>query len=414
MKKYLFIASLLYTVGGYSQNSNSPYSIIGIGDIENNFYNRTSGMANTGYAYRNDRYMINNNPASYTALQQQFFAIELSGRAQFINYAGTPVNAQSNSSKDFAIKRLAVGTKINKHWASGIGLAPFSTANYGFSATKPITGSPVQLPATYDGNGSVNQVYWNNAVEVFKHFSLGVQASYLFGSLNQTENLFTSELQESLTTTRQVFLRNFYFTYGAQYYLPINKHWDAVVGGTFSNKTKLASEATVTVTDNNGQLLSSVITKDDYFKLPNSTGVGLSLTKDKKYTWTADYKYQNWTATNFSGPGYSLQDVNRGSVGFEVANKKQVFNNYFERSYFQAGAYFGTSYLSINGEQLKEMGVTFGYGFTSLRNPLAGHIVLEIGQRGTEKNGLIKERFVNIGFTVSYRDFWFTKGRKYN
>ncbi|MBS1562878.1 MAG: hypothetical protein JST39_00760, partial [Bacteroidetes bacterium] len=202
MKKYLLIASLSVSVGAYSQNTNSPYSVIGIGDIENNFYNRTSGMANTGYSYRNDRFIINNNPASYTALQRQYFNIELGGRAQFISYSGTPISAGTNSgSKDLAIKRLAVGTKINKWWASGVGLAPFSTTSYGFSYTKTIVGSTVGIPATVDGNGSVNQVYWNNAFEPIKHLSVGVTTSYLFGSLNQTENLFTSQLQESLTTT---------------------------------------------------------------------------------------------------------------------------------------------------------------------------------------------------------------------
>ena len=210
MKKYLSIAALLFSAGAYSQNSNSPYSVVGIGDIENNFYNRTSGLANTGLAYRNDRFMINNNPAAYTALQPQFFAIELSGRAQFISYFDTPVNVLKNSSKDLAIKRLAVGTKINKRWASGVGLAPFSTANYGFSSVKTISGSSVNIPATYDGNGSINQVYWNNAVEITKHFSVGVQSSYLFGSLNQVENLFYSDLSTALTTTRQAYLRNFY------------------------------------------------------------------------------------------------------------------------------------------------------------------------------------------------------------
>ena len=423
MKKYLLIASLFCSVGVYSQNTNSPYSVIGIGDIENSFYNRTSGMANTGYAYRNDRYLINNNPASYTALQRQFFNIEMSGRAQFVNYSGTPVATGANSNKDFAIKRLTVGTKVNKWWGTSLGLAPFSTASYGFSYTKNIVGSSVGLPATVDGNGSVNQVYWSNAFEPIKHFSLGVQASYLFGSLNQTENLFTSQLQESLTTTNQNYVRNFFFTYGAQFYHPVAKDWDIALGGTFSNKTNLSTESTITVTDNNGQTLSTNIVKDDIFRLPHTMTGGLSLShtkkidnvNTKKYTWLADYKYQDWSSTHFSGAGFSLQDVQRLSAGFEVANDLQAYNTSFEKNYFQAGLYYGTSYLSINTQQLTEMGVTFGYGFTAKRFPsLAGHVMLEVGQRGTEKNNLIKERFVNIGFTVSYRDLWYTKGRKYN
>src|SRR6266702_8957236 len=102
MKKYFFIVSLFFSAGVYSQNNNSPYSIVGIGDIEDSYYNRTSGLSSTGLAYRNDRYMINNNPASYTALTRQFFNVELSGNAQFISYYGTPITATANSSKDFA------------------------------------------------------------------------------------------------------------------------------------------------------------------------------------------------------------------------------------------------------------------------------------------------------------------------
>ena len=81
----------------HSQTTNSPYSILGIGDIDNDFYNRTSGMANTGQAYRSDRFLISNNPASYTALQQQFFSFELSAKGQFVNYSGTPLNGSSAS-----------------------------------------------------------------------------------------------------------------------------------------------------------------------------------------------------------------------------------------------------------------------------------------------------------------------------
>ncbi len=413
MKQYLFIACLLFSAGVYSQNNNSPYSIVGIGDIENSFYNRTSGLANTGVAYRNDRYMINNNPASYTALQQQFFNIEMAGNAQFITYFGTPVSALANSSKDFAIKRLSIGTKITKRWSSGLGISPFSTSNYGFSAQKPIQGSSILLPATYDGNGSINQAYWNNAYEVTKHFSVGIMTSYLFGSLNQTENLFTADLATSLTTTRQIYLSNFYFNYGAQYYAPISKHLDLTVGATYANKTNLSAEYGVTVTDNTGQVLNNQITKNTFFELPDSYAGGITLAKDKKYIWTADYKHQAWTNTNVVGSGFSLQNSNRISGGFEKVNRKQIYNNNFEKSYIQFGAYYGTSYLDISGIQLQEAGVTFGYGFTSLKTPLAGHIVFELGQRGTEKNSLVKELFFNIGFTASYRDFWLTKGRKY-
>ncbi|MEO6315196.1 MAG: hypothetical protein ABIU63_08120 [Chitinophagaceae bacterium] len=415
--KFLFVC--LFSLGSlgklYSQNTNSPYSILGIGDLETNFYNRTSGMANTGLAYRNDRYLINNNPASYTALQQQFFSFELSGRGQFINYKGDPLDGTSASGKDFAIKRLSIATKINKCWGSSAGIMPYSSANYQFNTIKNIQGTNASVPVTYDGSGGVNQVYWGNAFQLIKHLSVGINAAYLFGSLTQTENLVTADLATTLTTTRQVFLKNFKFTYGAQYYLPVNKKWDVNIGAVYSPAGNLASDASVVVTDNSTQLSSNADnTAATSFRLPNASGIGFSLTKNKKYTLTGDYNYQAWSATNYAGINYSLKNSSRASLGFEVSNKKSFFNSgIFERNYLQAGIYYGTSYLNIKGQQLKERGFTLGYGLNSKRNLLGLSIGLDVGQRGTEQAGLIKENYVNFTFTVSYRDFWRTKGTKY-
>jgi hypothetical protein len=416
MKKIYYIVFLLISCKAWCQNNNSPFSVIGIGDIETNYYNRTSGLANTGLAYRSDRYLINNNPASYSALTPQFFNFELAGRAQFVTYTGDPLNGTSNSSKDFAIKRLAIGTKVTKWWGSSAGLMPFSSSNYGFTSVKNIQGSfSSPIPVQYDGNGGVNQIYWGNGFNISKHFSVGVNASYLFGSLTQTETLFTVEdLQTSLVTTRQLFLRKLYLTYGAQYFFNINKNWDVALGGTYSKKTNLATQNTLQVTDNGASILNNAVEQDGTFKLPGATGAGFRITKNKKYSFSADYQYQPWSNTNYSGNNYILQNSSRVSAGFEVSNKKQVFNTLYEKSFFLAGAYYGNSYLNVNGKQINDMGLTIGYGMNSLKNPLGINVSMEIGQRGTQQNGLVKESYVNINFIISYRDFWFTKGKKYN
>ncbi|MEP7279314.1 MAG: hypothetical protein ABI813_11770 [Bacteroidota bacterium] len=399
----------------HSQITSSPYSILGIGDIENNYYNRTGGMANTGQAYRSEKFLINNNPASYTALQQQFFSFELSARGQFINYYGSPLNGSSASDKDFTIKRLSVGTKITKWWGSSAGLMPYSSSNYLFSYPKNIRGTNASVPATVDGNGGINQVYWGNAFQPFKHFSIGIHAAYLFGSLSETESLATENLPTSLATTLQTFYKNFNFTYGAQYYTALSKNWDLSIGGTYTPTHKLAADATITVTNNETQISSTTnLKKNVDFKLPEASGFGFSITKNKKYTLNGDYKYAAWTATNYTGANYSLKNSSRASLGFEISNKTSFFNTLYEKSYLQAGIYYGNSYLDINNHQLKEMGLTLGYGVNSKKNPKLGvSLGLDVGQRGTQQADLIKENYVNFTLTVTYRDLWNTKGAKY-
>jgi hypothetical protein len=83
-KKVFFISGIILVAvhTGFTQNNSSPYSILGIGDIEESYFNRTSGMANTGIAYRNKNYLTHNNPASVSELQEQFFMVEAAARGK--------------------------------------------------------------------------------------------------------------------------------------------------------------------------------------------------------------------------------------------------------------------------------------------------------------------------------------------
>ncbi|MFX8393340.1 hypothetical protein ABTL67_19750, partial [Acinetobacter baumannii] len=59
-----------------AQNNNSPYSIVGIGDIEQSYFDRTTGMASTGVALSSNRFVYTANPAANAALDFHYFSIE--------------------------------------------------------------------------------------------------------------------------------------------------------------------------------------------------------------------------------------------------------------------------------------------------------------------------------------------------
>ena len=134
LRIYLTIVlTVLLTASGYTQTNNQPYSIHAIGDITDNIINRTSGMASTGLAYRNNRYIITNNPASLSAMDNQFFAGEIGVNGQYIDYSGNGVSNTNHQSSDITFKRFSLGTKIFRHWGSAVGLVPYSEENYEYS-----------------------------------------------------------------------------------------------------------------------------------------------------------------------------------------------------------------------------------------------------------------------------------------
>ncbi|MFT3749608.1 MAG: hypothetical protein QM768_14875 [Agriterribacter sp.] len=412
--RYGLIILLMFCAGAntYAQNTSSPYSILGIGDIEESFFNRTSGMANTGIAYRSSYFLISNNPASYSALQDQFFMVEASARGKIVSYYANNLNSTANQTRDFSVNRVSVGIKVNKWWGSSIGLTPFSTSNYAFSGKKVIQGTNLFTYADYEGTGGVNKAYWDNGVRLGKHFSIGVSTSFLFGSLNQKEVLAGTEATSTITTTKNVFLRNLYMSYGAQYFTKVTSKWDLSLGATYANKTDLAAEYNTNITSGT-TTIEDKVTKNDYFRMPNMYGAGLAITKNKKLTMLADYRYQEWASVKYSGSGYSLRNSSRASIGVEYAKLRQVWPVPIEKVFYQAGLFYTDSYLSIRNEQLKDMGVSVGLGFHSKRSTLSYLVGFEYGIRGTKSQNLIQERYGKITLTLSYKDFWYTKGQKY-
>jgi len=413
---FIFILSVSSSHQLLAQGNNSPYSILGIGDLEDNFYNRTSGLSNTGIAYRSGHYLINNNPASYSGLDNQFFAVEMGIRGSVVNYYGQSVTPGQNQSGDITFRRLALGMKLSKHWGSSIGLAPFSTQNYEFSNPYYIAGTVNEIATSlYQGHGGLNKVYWGNSYEFFHHLSLGVEASYIFGTLSQKENLQTPNGATLASTSRDINMSNLFMNYGLQYYGKLGKKWTFSLGGTFANQSDLFASSNITVLNSDSVALKSQELSQYYFRLPNSFGVGFSMTKDQKYTFLGDYKHQAWSDQKYAvdNSNYGLVNSDRYSIGFEISRNKTFYNTKVEKSYFQAGLYYATSYLQVYGKQIDDRGVTAGFGINSFKSPLSYSITLQYGIKGTQDNQLVQQRYANITFAISYRDLWYTKGKMF-
>ena len=414
--KYLSLVLVIILFEGrlFAQNNTSPYSILGIGDIESGMYGKWSGMASTAAALSSNRYLNQLNPASLSKLDDQFFTFEFSGRYKAVSYSQISTGLTNTKSADISMEKLALGIKLTKKWGSGVGLSPFSTSNYSFYSPKTIQGTNYQLNGYYSGSGGLNMVYWSNGYSITKNLRVGIQAAYLFGSLRQNEELSTDVTGSTYTTARNIYMTSPYLNYGLQYNVNLTKKFQLAIGGTYGASAKLNTDYDYTVTNDTTTIVSETSVKGSSYKIPATTMAGIALTYNNKFTFASDYKHQDWSSLHSNGLNYSLVNSDRYSVGVEYAKKLKGLNQNFERYYYQAGFYYNNSYLQVNKEQLKDYGLTLGVGLNSIRNALGISAALQVGSRGTTNNGLIKENYTQMTFTLSYRDFWFTKGRKYD
>ncbi|MBL7742950.1 MAG: hypothetical protein JNN00_05675 [Chitinophagaceae bacterium] len=411
---FIFIVlPAFYSVTTYSQNMNSPYSVYGVGDIDFRAYNRTSGMAGTGLALSSSFYVIDNNPASIAGLPRSFYTVDVATAGKSVQYKGDPISATNSSNKDFWIKRLGLAVKINGSWASSIGIRQFSNINYKFSGNKPVEGSTTTYVTAYEGDGGLNEYYWNNAFLISKHFSAGLRSSVIAGAINQTETISDDALQSVITTKQQDYFGQLRFQAGALYSTALNKKWDISLGGKFIPKIKMVAERTLTVTENGTVLVEDDFIKYGRFYLPNTYAAGIALKKNRKTTFAFDYNYEDWSSLKIKEAGWQLVSSHRFSGGVEFSKQQYVANQLFEKRYFQVGAFLNNSYLQIRNQPVTEFGFTAGMG-GAINNSLLYTIAVEAGSRGTTQAKLIKENYVQLTLGFSYRDFLFSKGRKYN
>ena len=399
-----------------AQTNNSPYSIIGIGDMEDSYFDRTNGLANTGIAYRQGRSLICANPASYSGLDNQYFIGDIGIRAKYVQYTGNAVDPSNNTSTDITFRRFAIGTKIFKHLGTSMGLMPLTSENFEFHAPQAILGTINETAnAYYQGYGGINRVYWTNSYEFFHHVSIGVNSSYLFGSISQKTILQNPSVSTAyVSTNKGTYYTGLYFDYGVQFFGSLGKSMDFTLGATFAPKTMLNAQQTIVILGIDSSTLKSETLNESLYSLPTSYGIGAALTLKKKYTLLADYKVQQWADLNYGGYNYALQNSSRASIGFEISNKKNIYNQMVEFSYLHVGLYYNNTYMNVFGRQIEDRGITMGFGINAKRSPLAYAVTFQYGVRGTTVDNLLRENYFNVSFLFSYRDFWFTKGKKFN
>ena len=412
----MFSFFLFCTVLVNAQNNNSPYSIIGIGDIENSSMDRSAGMGNASIAVWSKRNLIQSNPASYARLEdvpyRTGFNFEVSARYNSVNYAGTPVsNASDNQSTDLQFKKACLAIKLKKFWAISFGLLPYSTSNYSFYVNKDVPGSGFTVPAYEQGSGNTSLIYLANSFAINKHLSFGIQAAAIFGQFSQVETIASAQVSDSvLTSTRNYSVNAAFFKFGVLYDHDINKKWNVALGSTLSLRTQLNGLYDLTVTNGYSTIKTNETYVSNYFTIPVTYAGGVAATYSQKYKFAADYSYQPWFNSNPSGLGYNLVNSNQINIGAEYANRMLFRDGTSAEKYFlQAGFYYNNSYLQVYGNQITDIGGTVGAGFNSLKNGLGMAAALQVGSRGTMSQNLIKENYIRLVFTFSYRDFWHTQ-----
>ena len=408
------------TYGAYS-----PYSIYGIGDIsqEGSAFNKS--MGGVGLATRNRRFINYMNPAAVTSRDSLSFMADFGLEQSNKIYRQGDLRSAHNT---FNIHNFVMSFPIYRSSAFMVGITPFSDVGYDFSS---IETDPEIIAQTgnisYDsyGTGSVYQVFAGAGVTFWKRLSLGAEAIYYFGNIDKVTNMdYSNSSYRSLNSGSDLMIRGTTGKFGLQYEQKLGGDVSMIIGATYRLSTSLKGTA-LNYRYANQDSVTDTLRNDvvDFskagLKFADELGVGISLKGGEK--WSAEFNYlrSDWRNSGFdSVNGFSVKsDTETFSstvsqsyrAGFEIVPNRNDIRYYLRKCAYRAGVYYDQSYYKLNGNSVNSMGVTLGVTLPVFRLYNGLTLGVDLGQRASTRNNMIRERYAKFVIGFNIHDIWFQK-----
>ena len=406
-------------------NGYSPYSLFGFGDPVRQGTAYNLSMAGIGIGDRNVRYVNYLNPAAVTAREQRSFMFDFGLENRNVMYQGNAATSVSqtasgvlkSASNTFNMHHIVGSLPIASHSAFKLGIVPYSTVNYSFQAEETsdeLISEMGDIRYTRSGQGGVYQAFLGAGVTLWKRLSLGADLDYYFGQIDRYSNaVFT--MKSSYRSINSGWTDNvscFGGKLGLQYEQPLSRTLVATVGATYTFSSKLRGTGTryaYGVSDATDTMVFRKYSLDQYH-IPSEIGAGITFRGSDQWMVGFDYTRQDWRGLDFGGyPGVDFEAgiAQNFRLGFEITPNRYDVRHFMRRLTYRAGVYHEMSYIRLNGSQVASTGLTLGIGVPVFRYYNSINVGLELGQRGTLTNNLIRERYFLVTVSFNLHDIWF-------
>ena len=400
--------------------NNRQYSMYGYGLLSDRATSMQRQMGSIGYAMHSGRQINVMNPASYAAIDSLTFLFDIGADMTILWQKQDEVKEHSFGG---GLDYITMQFPVTKYMGASIGLVPYSYVGYAF-------GTEIEHGAmTNQGEGGINQAYIGLA-GTYGGFSLGLNVSYDFGNI--INDVFSTPTNSGQTLFEHVMqIRDWDLVIGAQYTTKVSRSERLNLGLTFSPKKSIHGQTWVTLQetsrDSKADTIAYMKMKGNYYT-PMSFGAGIGWVHERTSRWMLefDFTYQQWSKAKYS-PLYKLSHTNnieskpdyddmvfqgmdfkdrtRFALGGEFVPK--IRGSYFQRVAYRAGAYYNNDYLNIQGNRLKEYGITAGLGFHTPEGKTMINLGFEWKHRQASPRALITENYFNITLGVNFNELWF-------
>ena len=394
---------------------NSPYSYIGMGEIQSGDNATQMMMGGIGVSNSNGIYANMVNPA-------------LLARNRYTNFE-VGVNTEYKTLQDYRQQQKIFGGNyqslnltlpVSSRWTMSVGIRPHSAVEYETKSYRRLNLLGVDsLIYSYKGSGGVSKVSILNGVRLAKEFYVGLQIDYLFGQVNRnvaTQNLSDGQFYKVQLEDLSSY-SDFQFKAGFAYRQKIKSDIFLNVGATLDLSSSINVNQTkrFATFDVSGLSIINADTLDkpaaSVQQIPVSKRFGFSIEKIANWMFGVDYTTTDWSkVTNNLGRSTSLPTSHKVSIGGEYTPDIESISNYFKRTTYRVGGSIEkTPYDFLgNGSYAMDKNVSFGVALP-LRNLSLLNIAYQLGRRGLITENGMEEQYQRITVGLTFSDLWFQK-----
>ena len=416
----MLLSFLIAGVAFAQNNTNSPYSRYGYGQLADLGASNSRAMGGVAYGLRDKAHTNFANPASYTAIDSLTFVFEAGLSLQNTNFDnGTFKTNAKNTSFDYISMHFRVGNKFGM----SLGLLPYTNVGYDMSnETKDATDKEKTYVTNYFGDGGLHQAYVGLAYKINRKLSIGANIYYLWGDVNhammQTFPYNTDAY--GVMKREHVGVNSVKFDIGAQYSHQFGKKDFITFGAVFSPGYNLTNTTYVQdILGNSSAIINGATSGmtvnetvlDVKSGIPTSFGVGVAYTRDDRLTVGMDVSYQLWSKVSFMGNEDAFVDRTKISVGAEYL-PNPIGSNILKRIKYRVGAYYNAPYYKLDGVRAsKEWGVSAGFSIPIMRSRSYVNISGQYARVNGQTANFIHENQLRVNIGITFNERWFYKTR---
>lgn len=426
-KVILYLAVVFASANVWGQSARSPVTGFGIGEPYGNALAHNQGMGGIGVSQPQFWFANNQNPALLVFNRFTVFQAGIHGEKRTLK-SDTLNEENIGGTLNYLVTVFPV--KVDR-WTTSIGLMPYTNVDYGFTYDNVIkdqdTSIPVDSAFQTDFNrgfGGLSQFYWSNGVRLTPDMSVGVKASFLFGSLDNTfsniANNTGAPVPLIVTTQEKTVVRDFTLGLGYSFSkdsLFRKKDYRLSFGivydfGVDLKATKDQNFFATTFTGDTVEVQKLSRIKGTVY-VPPSITLGASISKGLKWAVGTEFTYQNWSSfksinsDNENGRGKQY----KASIGGEYTPDAQALESFFKRITYRIGGSIEQYPFLVNYQELKDLGINFGLSLPAGRSSL--DLAFKVGKRGDKKVNLVEESYFKVYLGITFNDQWFVK-RKFD